>query len=171
MLIFRGTCVSSMNSVCVGFLLYIIFMHEGNCYNLSWLYIQAIKQMTISTAPLVLVLHLKRFSFGGMFDKINKFTAFESTLTIPIANSKPSTSPDISDGSTGSTHSGSEPSTAKYSLCGVVVHHGHSVHSGHYVAFVKVTESLPPPVCYHVIIMTRHAVIVFLTGIVRCDSL
>ena len=77
--------------------------------------------MSIASAPNVLVLHLKRFAFGGMSDKVNKYVAFETALTLPIANAK--------DGSN---------KAAKYSLCGVLVHHGHSVHSGHYISFVKV---------------------------------
>jgi len=53
--------------------------------------------------------------------KINKHTVFEEHMTV-------SHEPDDS----GKKH------FEKYSLIGIVVHHGHSVHSGHYVAFVKV---------------------------------
>ena len=68
---------------------------------------------------MVLVLHLKRFSpFGMSFEKINKPIEFELVLELPC-----------SEGGN---------SRVVYDLVGVVVHHGGSVHSGHYVAFVKV---------------------------------
>ena len=74
--------------------------------------------MTVSRGPMVLVLHLKRFAYGGYGSKITKHIEFAPTLTIPLSD----------DGGGAS---------ANYELCGVVVHHGHSVHSGHYVAYVK----------------------------------
>jgi ubiquitin carboxyl-terminal hydrolase 36/42 len=77
--------------------------------------------MKIRSPPPVLVLHLKRFSFGGFTGKINKHTVFEEHMQV-------SHEPDDS----GERH------LEKYSLIGIVVHHGHSVHSGHYVSFVKV---------------------------------
>eukprot|EP00602_Paraphysomonas_sp_CaronLab_P010687 CAMPEP_0185038222 /NCGR_PEP_ID=MMETSP1103-20130426/33611_1 /TAXON_ID=36769 /ORGANISM="Paraphysomonas bandaiensis, Strain Caron Lab Isolate" /LENGTH=794 /DNA_ID=CAMNT_0027576553 /DNA_START=86 /DNA_END=2470 /DNA_ORIENTATION=+ len=86
--------------------------------------VHAVKQMTISTPPAVLVLHLKRFSFGNMFDKIKKHIAFPPVLDVPTAPA---------DSRTGAN-------TERYDLCGMVVHHGHSVHSGHYVAFVKASN-------------------------------
>lgn len=78
--------------------------------------VQATKQMTVHIAPATLVLHLKRFSFGGMFSKVNKHIKFDSTLQLKTS---------------------SEPAPVPYDLCGIVVHHGSSVHSGHYVAYVK----------------------------------
>ena len=74
--------------------------------------------MTISRGPTVLVIHLKRFSFGGNGGKISKTIEFPLSLELPLSN----------DGGGG---------IALYELTGVVVHHGHSVHSGHYIAFVK----------------------------------
>jgi ubiquitin carboxyl-terminal hydrolase 36/42 len=95
-----------------------------------------VKQMTISNAPLVLVLHLKRFAFGGMSDKINRHVEFQPTLSIPITNIKEK------GDHAGQSHSqGQGQNMVKYSLCGVLVHHGHSVHSGHYVSYVKVCAS------------------------------
>ena len=67
---------------------------------------------------MVLVLQLKRFSYGGFGSKITKHIDFSPTFTLPLSD----------DGGGAS---------AKYNLCGVVVHHGHSVHSGHYIAYVK----------------------------------
>jgi ubiquitin carboxyl-terminal hydrolase 36/42 len=82
--------------------------------------VQAFKQMSICKAPNVLVLHLKRFSFGNFMAKITKPIQFELFIEIPC--------------------SGEAKGTAQYDLIGIVVHHGHSSHSGHYVAFVKVSE-------------------------------
>ncbi len=75
--------------------------------------------MTISTAPNVLVLHLKRFAAGMFSGKINKPIQFELHLELPCSEEL--------------------TKTVRYDLTGIVVHHGGSVHSGHYVAFVKVT--------------------------------
>jgi hypothetical protein len=79
--------------------------------------------MKIRTPPPVLVLHLKRFSFGGSFGKINKHINFDEHMQLAHE-------PDDSG----------ERKSVKYSLIGIVVHHGHSVHSGHYVAFVKASN-------------------------------
>ena len=73
--------------------------------------------MTINSTPNVLVIHLKRFSFGGSSGKINKKIDFEIVLDVPC--------------------SGENEKTA-FGLIGIVVHHGTSIHSGHYVAYVKV---------------------------------
>ena len=35
------------------------------------------------------------------------------------------------------TQATDETATTDFELCGVVVHHGYSVHGGHYVAYVK----------------------------------
>jgi len=82
--------------------------------------VKASKQMIITEAPPVLVLHLKRFSFGNMFAKITKHIQFAPNLLLPEHNNNSESSTPIS-----------------YELTGVVVHHGFSTHSGHYVAFVK----------------------------------
>lgn len=64
----------------------------------------------------MLVIHLKRFSYGGMSGKITKAIAFEFNISVPTSSSEKN----------------------RYDLIGIVVHHGSSIHSGHYVAFVKV---------------------------------
>lgn len=83
--------------------------------------VKATKQMTIQEVPNVLVLHLKRFSFGNMFGKITKHITFPASLNVPYDYN-------------GSSKNAKQ---AKYELTGVIVHHGGSTHSGHYIAYVK----------------------------------
>jgi hypothetical protein len=66
------------------------------------------KTVTIFRAPLVLMIHLKRFSYDGR--KINKFIQFEEKLNL---------------------------NSEEYGLHGIVVHLGSTRNSGHYIAFVK----------------------------------
>jgi ubiquitin carboxyl-terminal hydrolase 36/42 len=77
--------------------------------------------MFVSTAPNVLVLHLKRFSYGNMHAKISKPISFEQFLQLSCRKLK-------------------EVTSVAYSLCSVLVHHGSSTHSGHYTAYVKVSK-------------------------------
>lgn len=77
--------------------------------------VKATKRLTISTPPQVLIIHLKRFSYR--LGKIEKQIGFDTTLELPCHDNG---------------------SRAKYELSGVIVHHGRSAHSGHYVAYVKV---------------------------------
>ena len=65
--------------------------------------------MKINETPAVLVLHLKRFSFGGSLGKINKKIKFHEKIEV---------------------NSEIEKKSSKYHLFGLVVHHGNSVHSG-----------------------------------------
>ena len=78
--------------------------------------VKATKQMKINETPSVLVLHLKRFSFGGSFGKINKAIKFEEKIRVKCDKDK---------------------EASNYSLLGMIVHYGSSVHSGHYVAYIK----------------------------------
>lgn len=57
-----------------------------------------------------------------MFGKISKHIEFTERLNIPYNNSG---------------RNSKDGQTAPYELTGVVVHHGHSTHSGHYIAYVK----------------------------------
>ena len=66
----------------------------------------------------MLVIHLKRFSYGGFTGKISKAITFEFNISLPTSSSEKN----------------------NYNLIGIVVHHGGSIHSGHYVAFVKVCD-------------------------------
>jgi ubiquitin carboxyl-terminal hydrolase 36/42 len=66
----------------------------------------------------VLVIHLKRFSYGGIIGKISKAITFEFKISLSSVGQDKNL----------------------YNLIGIVVHHGSSIHSGHYVAFVKVRD-------------------------------
>lgn len=78
--------------------------------------------MTINEAPNVLVLHLKRFSMGNFMGKINKRIHFPVDLFVETVNEQNCT-------------------RQHFSLNGVIVHFGHSIHSGHYIAYIKVRKA------------------------------
>eukprot|EP00762_Andalucia_godoyi_P000663 ANDGO_05358.mRNA.1 putative ubiquitin carboxyl-terminal hydrolase 16 len=80
---------------------------------------KAQKQFLVSVPPNVLVIQFKRFEFSGRNgNKIGKFVSFPAVL-----NMKPYTT--------------NKDTNVEYDLCGVVVHSGASLSSGHYFAFVK----------------------------------
>jgi ubiquitin carboxyl-terminal hydrolase 36/42 len=81
--------------------------------------VRATKQMTFSQLPNVLVLQLKRFSFGNMFGKITKHINFQPEITV-------------------STNAANN-NKYRYVLTGIIVHFGQSTHSGHYIAYIKVS--------------------------------
>jgi hypothetical protein len=80
--------------------------------------------MTISDLPNVLVLHLKRFSFGNMFGKVTRHIQFLPVLNFPVSKFT------------------NNKEQNKFDLTGVIVHHGHSTHSGHYVAYIKAANGV-----------------------------
>ncbi|TMW68905.1 hypothetical protein Poli38472_001061 [Pythium oligandrum] len=82
---------------------------------------RAEKGMTIDTCPNVLVIQLKRFD--GMFGKIKKHIAFETTLDLSIGMQK--------------TCADRQRGRNRYELHAVLVHAGFSTNCGHYYAFVK----------------------------------
>jgi len=88
----------------------------------------ATKKLSISDGPNVLVLHLKRFSYR--MGKITKSIQFDPVLEVPCDV------PEAAEGG-GGGGGGTRTALVRYELAGVVVHHGDSSHSGHYVAFVK----------------------------------
>lgn len=94
---------------------------------------EASKQMTIFEPPLILILHLKRFSymsgirdFGGygLFSrhgsgKINKHISYDEALSLdPFMSYQ-------------------HPGGVNFSLYGVLVHAGMSMNSGHYYSYIK----------------------------------
>lgn len=89
--------------------------------------VRARKQLTVLSAPPLLVLQLKRFSFGGPRNKVTRPVSFEASLNLRPFLWR---------------HSAGEADAGKplmYELRAVVVHldkAGFS-HFGHYVAFVK----------------------------------
>ena len=75
--------------------------------------------------PDLLVLHLKRFKFMGMFGrKIDTRVSFPMDLDLS-RYTRPTSGAD-----------------ALYDLTGVVVHHGYSLSSGHYLSYVKSSDGL-----------------------------
>lgn len=79
---------------------------------------QAKKSLVVDVAPNVLILHLKRFD--AFLGKINKKIEFTEKLDLSSF-----------------IHSKTAKNELTYRLDAVLVHSGHSVHSGHYYAFVK----------------------------------
>ncbi|KAK4858338.1 hypothetical protein QYF36_014881 [Acer negundo] len=86
--------------------------------------VRALKQLTVHKAPYVLTIHLKRFRAHDPGQKIDKKVQFGATLDM-----KPFVS-------------GSYEGDLKYTLYGVLVHHGWSTHSGHYYCFVRTSSGM-----------------------------
>ncbi|GIL86570.1 hypothetical protein Vretifemale_14832, partial [Volvox reticuliferus] len=86
--------------------------------------VRAVKRISVEEAPNVLTVHLKRFEYGGFGAKINKKVEFDTQLDLRPYMSNPKGPPQI------------------YDLYGVLVHHGHSVNSGHYICYVKAANGL-----------------------------
>ncbi|XP_030456379.1 ubiquitin carboxyl-terminal hydrolase 23 [Syzygium oleosum] len=84
--------------------------------------VRALKQLTVHKAPYVLTIHLKRFH--DPTQKINKSVQFDTALDL-----KPFVS-------------GSYEGDLKYTLYGVLVHHGWSTHSGHYYCYVRTSTNM-----------------------------
>ncbi|KAJ9141194.1 hypothetical protein P3X46_031762 [Hevea brasiliensis] len=86
--------------------------------------VRAKKRLTVHKAPYVLTIHLKRFHAHDPGRKVDKKVSFDRSLDM-----KPFVS-------------GSYEGDLKYSLYGVLVHFGHSTHSGHYVCFVRTSSGI-----------------------------
>jgi len=85
----------------------------------------ATKQLLIFNTPRSFILHLKRFTFdpsSGKSVKNQRPIAFSVTLNV---------TPFISD------DSDEKQQSVLFELYGVLVHHGQTANSGHYIAFVK----------------------------------
>ncbi|KAJ4911130.1 Ubiquitin carboxyl-terminal hydrolase 23 [Raphanus sativus] len=85
--------------------------------------VRAVKQLTVSKAPYVLTVHLKRFE-AHRSGKIDKKVEFASAIDM-----KPFVS-------------GPYAGNLKYTLYGVLVHYGRSSHSGHYACFVRTSSGM-----------------------------
>ncbi|EPZ36416.1 cysteine proteinase [Rozella allomycis CSF55] len=99
------------------------FLRGSNQYHCSRCQkkVDATKKFSITDAPLVLTLHLKRFSMTGQ--KIPKFVEFKEKLDLTPFMSK-----------------GGEK--CHYELYAILVHSGSSCNSGHYYSFVKNSNNL-----------------------------
>ncbi|KAF8047383.1 hypothetical protein N665_3069s0004 [Sinapis alba] len=85
--------------------------------------VRAVKQLTVSKAPYVLTVHLKRFE-AHRSEKIDKKVQFASAIDMePFV-------------------SGPYAGNLKYTLYGVLVHYGRSSHSGHYACFVRTSSGM-----------------------------
>ncbi|XP_022158147.1 ubiquitin carboxyl-terminal hydrolase 23 isoform X2 [Momordica charantia] len=87
--------------------------------------VKALKQFTVHKAPYVLTIHLKRFQSYNLEEKIHKKIQFGPTLDL-----KPFVSGSYADGD------------LKYTLYGVLVHHGGSTRSGHYYCYVRTSSGM-----------------------------
>ncbi|KAL1217538.1 Ubiquitin carboxyl-terminal hydrolase 23 [Cardamine amara subsp. amara] len=85
--------------------------------------VKAKKQLTVSKAPYVLTIHLKRFE-AHRSEKIDRKVQFTSAIDMKPFVSGPC------DGN------------LKYTLYGVLVHYGRSIHSGHYACFVRTSTGM-----------------------------
>ena len=111
---------------------------------------RATKQFTIEKAPLILTVQLKRFEyvpFGR--GKLNQFVEYPLVLNLApamsAANASETEKSERAASETRRRKNGARPSDGTrgsnapvtYSLFGVVVHSGGSMHSGHYYCYVK----------------------------------
>ncbi|XP_022937768.1 ubiquitin carboxyl-terminal hydrolase 23 isoform X1 [Cucurbita moschata] len=87
--------------------------------------VKALKQFTVYKAPYVLTIHLKRFQSYNLEEKIHKKIQFSPTLDLA-----PFVSGSYADGD------------LKYTLYGVLVHHGGSTRSGHYYCYVRTSSGM-----------------------------
>lgn len=83
--------------------------------------VKAVKRMMIEDVPNVLIVQLKRFEFSRSGRKISKHVDFDPVLDLSPFMSHP------------------PKHAALYDLYGILVHQGHSMHSGHYYCFLKGT--------------------------------
>jgi ubiquitin carboxyl-terminal hydrolase 36/42 len=91
--------------------------------------VRATKALALETCPRVLCLQLKRFSYAHGGRKLSRRVDYPSTLDV---------APWTVRG--GATSTSAPASTTTYSLYGVLVHSGHSLHCGHYTAYVRAAD-------------------------------
>ncbi|CAM9766465.1 unnamed protein product [Ectocarpus sp. 12 AP-2014] len=90
--------------------------------------VKASRTLTLEQAPKVLTLHLKQFSFHPELGprKLARRVRYPLELTVPTLVMSPSL-----------RHEASIKGPLKYRLFTVVLHHGRSLHGGHYTALVR----------------------------------
>lgn len=86
--------------------------------------VRASKRFWIESPPNVLTIHLKRFEFGAYGRKIDKHIKFPTLLDLTPYMRAPG------------RH------RYEYNLYAVLVHAGHSTHSGHYYSFIRAPSGL-----------------------------
>lgn len=120
----------------------------------------AVKRITLHSTPRVLVLQLKRFEYHAAGRKISKKVDFGTELDVApftsaaadaklLLQSSSSSSvaskkrkPSSSEAQEQEMQREDAPQKTRYRLCGVLVHSGHSVHSGHYTALARAGDGL-----------------------------
>eukprot|EP00904_Undaria_pinnatifida_P011135 jgi/Undpi1/7151/HiC_scaffold_22.g09625.m1 len=90
--------------------------------------VKASRTLTLEQAPKILTLHLKQFSFHPELGprKLARHVRYPLELTVPTRIMSPSLQ-----------HEASKKGPLKYRLFTVVLHHGRSLHGGHYTALVR----------------------------------
>lgn len=116
------------------------------------------KRVKLESAPQILILHLKRFTFDYSKNipiKINNEVTYDVSLTIPMEylspdlmakcikniknfNSGDSNSDSNSDGDNDDSNN---VSGIKYRLIGLILHHGNHATGGHYTTIAKETDN------------------------------
>ena len=86
--------------------------------------VRASKRFWIESPPNILTIHLKRFEFGAYGRKIDKHIKFPTVLDLTPYMRAPG------------RH------RYEYNLYAVLVHAGHSTHSGHYYSFIRAPSGL-----------------------------
>jgi len=111
--------------------------------------VKAVKRITIEKAPNVLIIQLKRFSFLHSGRKLAKKVEYDATLDLgPYMSHRPQDFKKKQKQKLSSKNGGNNSTTppssllspldcTMYDLYGVLVHAGHSLHSGHYYAYIK----------------------------------
>ncbi|KAL6752117.1 hypothetical protein V8C86DRAFT_2762507 [Haematococcus lacustris] len=101
--------------------------------------VRATKALSIHHEPNILVVHLKRFDALSLSSKISRHVDFGHTLDLaPYSCAAAAASSGKAAAKVNGTANGHGGTTsAHYVLQGLVVHQGGSLHSGHYLAYVR----------------------------------
>lgn len=100
--------------------------------------VRAHKRISIDLAPNVLTVHLKRFDFFGRGHKLGKKVEFDFELDLaPYMTHQHHRHAHKQQQQQHGNHHHGHRKPVMYDLYAVLVHLGHSLHSGHYVCYVK----------------------------------